>query len=117
MKMDDLFLDKFQKLVTSEIEKLEIDLASLKKLLEPIPPDSSIGRLSRMEAIGERSVNQTNHDNCQGRLLRLRQAHQRIKDKTFGLCLICEENIAVKRLEVLPETLSCVACVKLNQNS
>ena len=44
--------------IDQEIEKLQLDISELKEQVKPIAPENAIGRLSRMDAINNRSVNE-----------------------------------------------------------
>lgn len=48
-------------------------------------------------------------------LLRINQALKKIEDGTFGLCEECEEEIAEKRLQAIPETLLCISCAEIQE--
>lgn len=87
----------------SEIEQLEQKLA-------PVEPDCSLGRLTRMEAMGEQQVYQQTLEEARRRLNRLQFALTRIDSETFGICESCEEPIAIERLKIMPETTLCVSC-------
>ena len=41
----------------------------------------------------------------------IKAALRRSKDGTFGYCIQCDEEIAEKRLELLPRTPLCKACM------
>jgi DnaK suppressor protein len=46
-------------------------------------------------------------------LQQIRQALERIEEKTYGTCLNCENTIQPKRLEAVPWTVLCVQCQDL----
>lgn len=102
---------KFENLISEHISQLEIDIESLKELTKPISPDNSIGRVSRMEAIGEKSVNDEALRKSKVRLELLKKASVRVKTEDYGLCLNCEEPIQEKRLEIIPESILCMSCL------
>jgi len=98
-------------------EKIEHDIISLKeqisdleKKVKPISPDCGLGRLTRLEAMGEQHVNNKVLDEARIRLTRLNNALQRIDKPMFGICIECEESIGVGRMSVRPESVRCVAC-------
>jgi len=98
--------------IIEEIESLKVNIESLKEMSKPVAPDVSIGRLTRMEAINAKSINDANLRSSQNRLSRLQSALNRIDDAHFGICIECEEPIPVKRLMILPESLKCVECME-----
>jgi DnaK suppressor protein len=98
-------------------EKIEQDISLLKqqiKVLEekvkPISPDCSLGRLTRLEAMGEQHVNNKVLDESKIRLTRLQNALLRIDKPMFGICIECEEDIGIGRMTVRPESVRCVEC-------
>ncbi len=52
----------------------------LEDVTQPIAPSVAIGRLTRMEAIGEKSVNEARHAKVKQRLERLKNAVQRMEN-------------------------------------
>lgn len=44
-------------------------------------------------------------------LRRIDRALSRIDNGTYGLCANCGEEIPIKRLRVVPETQTCIACM------
>ncbi len=44
------------------------------------------------------------------RLQRLHSALSRIQGDDYGLCTVCEEEIAIRRLKTDPATTFCIAC-------
>ncbi|MCP4820793.1 MAG: TraR/DksA family transcriptional regulator [Shimia sp.] len=46
----------------------------------------------------------------QTEVLRIQAALQRIRDGDYGDCLACGEEIAIARLDLLPEATMCVTC-------
>ena len=98
-------------------EKIENDIALLKEQIEaleqkvkPISPDCGLGRLTRLEAMGEQHVNNKVLDEARIRLTRLNNALQRIDSPMFGVCIECEESIGVGRMSIRPESVRCVKC-------
>ena len=98
--------------ILEEIESLKVSIESLQEMSKPVAPDVSIGRLTRMEAINAKSINDANLRSSKNRLSRLQSALNRIDDPHFGICIECEEPIPVKRLMIIPESLKCVECME-----
>ena len=103
--------------ITQQISILQQDIPNLEALVAPIAPDVAIGRLSRMEAIAEQGVNQTKLHQSRQKLASLRQAQQRLDSPEFGLCEICDEPIPLARLQLMPDTRTCVTCLEKQQGS
>jgi len=97
--------------ILSEIKTTTENISSLEEQVKPIAPDNAIGRLSRMEAIGAKSINEANLSNARIKLEKLKNILTDMdKDPDFGLCLECGENIPFKRLMLVPESRMCVQC-------
>lgn len=92
--------------------KLQKKIEELEELCKPISPDESLGRLSRMDAINNRAVNERALENNKAKLSRLEQALEKIDDPEFGICKKCGKPISPGRLTVMPEATRCVSCVE-----
>ena len=100
-----------RKHVLEEIENTLESIASLEELVQPIAPDNAIGRLSRMEAIGTKSINEAALRKARIRLEKLKGVLGDIdNDPDFGLCLECGEDIPLGRIKLIPESRMCVTC-------
>ncbi|MBW6479239.1 MAG: TraR/DksA C4-type zinc finger protein [Bacteroidales bacterium] len=99
-------------IIEDEIHKLTKKAEELKSFTEPISPDDAIGRISRMDAINNKSVFDASMRNIQTRLDQLAQALKMVKDADFGICIKCRKSIPFERLKIRPETRLCVNCLK-----
>jgi len=79
---------------------------------QPVAPDVAIGRLTRMDAISNKSINEAALREAQNTLAKLQWALKMIDRPGFGLCRECEEPIPVARLMIMPETDMCVECAE-----
>jgi len=70
----------------------------------------SVGRLARMDALQNQAMAQAGGRRREGLALRIDAALARIDEGTYGECLDCGEDIAVKRLELDPTTPLCISC-------
>lgn len=102
--------EKLENHIREKIEVLKENIISYKQLTKPIPPDNSIGRLTRMEAISSKSINEAALRNAKYTLSKLERVLKTINDSDFGLCRECEEPIPFARLMIVPETDMCVEC-------
>ena len=98
--------------ITEKIEVLKKDIKAYKELVKPVSPDNAIGRLTRMEAINSKSINEEALRKAKPNLARLEKSIKLIDDPDFGLCRVCEEPIPFARLMILPETEFCVQCAE-----
>jgi|APSaa5957512493_1039668.scaffolds.fasta_scaffold174766_1 DnaK suppressor protein len=96
--------------IISEIERISKDIDARKSADDSLEPDVAIGRLTRMDAIGNKSVKDATLVTLKNTLSRLKSALNRIDEDEFGLCIVCEEEIPYKRLLLVPGATRCVAC-------
>lgn len=102
---------KLKRCILSEIKTITESISSLEKLVKPIAPDNAIGRLSRMEAISAKSINEASLSNARIKLEKLKNIVTDMDDDPdFGLCIECGEDIPYKRLMLVPESRMCVKC-------
>ncbi len=102
--------EKLKKHIVEAIEVLKEDIKSYQLLTQPIAPDNAIGRLTRMEAINSKSINEAALNKAKQTLLKMERALSMIDDPEFGLCRECEEPIPFARLMIMPESAFCVQC-------
>ena len=101
-----------KKNIKEKMEAAKEAIAAYKLLTKPISPDNAIGRLSRMEAINSKSINEAALKKAKDTLSKLEHALAKIDNPDFGLCTECEEPIPFARLMILPETDLCVRCAE-----
>jgi RNA polymerase-binding transcription factor len=83
--------EKLKNHIKEKIEGLKENIKSYQLLTQPISPDNAIGRLSRMEAINSKSINEAALNNSKQTLSKMERALTMIDDPDFGLCCECEE--------------------------
>ena len=97
--------------ILKEIESTKSTIALLKEQMQPVEPNNAIGRLSRMEAINERSVQKSSLEAAQIKIRKLQVALERVEDEDFQECQECGEDIPMPMLQLLPEIPFCVNCL------
>ncbi|MCD6390075.1 MAG: TraR/DksA C4-type zinc finger protein [Desulfobulbaceae bacterium] len=103
---------KIEAIILSEMGRCKKNIAALGELVKPIAPDNAIGRLTRMEAINAKSVNQAALSAAKVKLTKLRWALSHIDEPGFGLCRECGEPIPLGRILLMPESTMCVPCLE-----
>ena len=96
--------------IRKKITGLKEDIQSFQALVRPVSPDNAIGRLTRMEAINSKSINEAALKKAEQSLLKMERTLALIDAPDFGLCRECEEPIPFARLMVVPESNLCVQC-------
>jgi DnaK suppressor protein len=110
--MEKVEKEEIRKRIAEEIEKTEEDIAQYKEMTKPVAPDIAIGRISRMDAINNKSVTEAALREAEGRLSKLRYMQNRVGDEDFGFCAKCKEPIPIGRLLLMPHSTHCVKCAR-----
>jgi DnaK suppressor protein len=98
--------------IEKEILKTERLIAEYKQSTEPIAPDVAIGRISRMDAINNKSVVEAALRQAEDKLEKLRYVLTKVESPEFGICLKCHKPIPLGRILIRPESLYCVNCAR-----
>ena len=96
--------------IIEDIAHVNEQITELESKTQPIAPDCSLGRLTRVEAMSEKAVNDKILGESRMTLKRLQSALNRVEREDFGVCVECEEDIAIGRLMIRPESVRCIAC-------
>ncbi len=105
--------------------RIEEHLAELRRLSEmgraareTVTLDqTSVGRLSRMDAMQRKAMADAEEARRQAEILRLERALKLIDEGEYGWCASCGEEIAPARLEVDPAATLCVRCAQRAQRA
>jgi DnaK suppressor protein len=102
--------ERFRPVVEAAITELKAQLSIEDSTTEPVKPDNAIGRLSRVDAMQQQQMSLELKRQRQARLSRLERALTLIDDGEYGTCPRCEDDIAMKRLEAVPDAIFCFDC-------
>ncbi len=107
-------MDKAQvkQTILDEISKTEASIIHYKELTKPIAPNDAIGRVSRMDAINNKTINDASLRQSEAKLKKLKIVLSKIDDTDFGICLKCKQAIPLGRILIRPESLLCVNCAQ-----
>lgn len=109
MPLDFLF---FRQRLLDELKQLEVFLQNSHSTGATVELDqSSIGRLSRMDAMQQQAMAHGLSERLQSTQRGLHAALQRLDAGTYGLCCQCEEEIDNKRLAQHPAAVFCLSCM------
>ncbi len=108
--MDNAQKQILRKKICDSIEEEKAKITNLKELTRPISPENAIGRVSRMDAINNKSVNEAALRTSEAKLRKLEYALTRIDESGFGNCAICGSQIQEGRLMLMPESNKCIRC-------
>ena len=102
--------DKIRVAIERKARDLDERIEEYRELTKPIPPNDAIGRVSRMDAINNRSVNEAALRQLEKELDQLDKAMTRMRDEKYGKCMACGEDIPLGRLMLMPGATRCVRC-------
>lgn len=105
-------MDEIQKMIEGEIVKTEKSVHEYRELTKPIAPENAIGRVSRMDAINNRSVTEAALRTAEKKLQGLKTILPKVGDPDFGLCARCKQQIPIQRILLVPYSQFCVRCAR-----
>ena len=101
-----------QKLLRLKLELKELE-ETFKETSKPVELDqSSVGRLSRMDAMQAQQMAMEVVRRRKQQLLKIEGALRRIESGVYGYCFVCSEEIDVRRLSADPTNTRCMKCVE-----
>jgi DnaK suppressor protein len=98
-------------IIAKKISRLEAEVDEMSALIQPISPDNSIGRVSRMDAIVNKSVLEASLNAKNQKLALLKEARRDMDKPNFGICESCDRPIRFERLKIMPESKRCMQCL------
>ena len=98
--------------INEEIIKTELLIKEYKEGAKPVAPENSIGRISRMDAINNKSITEAALQNAELKLSRLKNMLPRVGTEDFGKCAKCKCEIPIMRILLMPQSRFCVNCAK-----
>ena len=103
---------ELEELIRQKMEQIVASMPYLEEETKAIAPSVSLGRLTRMEALNDKGVNEHVLEQNRRQLQRLANALKRVGTDDYGRCIRCGEEIPIERLRVVPEALVCVPCAE-----
>ena len=101
----------FRESILQEIDELRALSDRSKDSRAPVELDQqSVGRLSRMDAMQQQSMDLAREERRRQRLAVLGAALRWVDEDEYGYCLACGEDILPERLEIDPAVTLCVSC-------
>lgn len=103
----------FQKLLLKRQQDLTLTDQISKTTTKAVELDqSSVGRLSRMDAMQSQAMAVETKRRREFELSRIEAALERIEEEEYGYCASCDEEINRRRLEIDPANPFCVNCAE-----
>jgi DnaK suppressor protein len=92
------------------LRKTEKSIATCKELSQPISPDCTIGRITRMDAINNKTIYENALRKAEDKHNKLLFLMDQAGKEDFGLCRKCKHPIPLERILITPESFFCVKC-------
>ena len=108
--MNESQLKALKEKIEDEIRVTQEKISKYSELCRPISPENSIGRISRMDAINNKSVVEAALRELKNKLIELRNSEILIHKPEFGICISCRTSIKFGRLLIRPQSKKCVNC-------
>lgn len=105
-------VDEIREKIEEEISKTKLLIADYKEQSKPVTLDNSIGRISRMDAINNKSITESALRQAEAKLSKLHHAKDNIGKSDFGKCIKCQQTIPIGRILLMPESNKCVNCAR-----
>jgi len=110
--MDKTQILEIKKVLKAELKSTQLKIDEYTELCKPIAPENSIGRVSRMDAINNKSVVEAALREAEKKMQQLLQMDKKINDEDFGICIKCRNTIPFGRLMIRPHSTLCVNCAQ-----
>ena len=111
MALSDKQLASFKKRLLAMRDELDALSTLSAESRKPVALDqSSVGRLSRMDAMQGQAMQLETERRRNIERQRINAALERIETGDYGYCTACDEDIAIKRLEHDPSAPNCIDC-------
>jgi len=115
--MGDINLQHYRQLLTQRRDALlALTETSQQAGATVVLDQSSVGRLSRMDALQAQAMSQETERRHQLELLQIGAALRRIDSGDYGYCLECDELIAEARLAFNPAISLCIVCAEKRES-
>ena len=99
-------LEKYKTILETKQKELSGSLRNRDEIVIEKAPDA----LDEVQLAGERELAIRNLDRDSNMMRQIRRALARIADGSYGVCLHCEEDISVKRMNAVPWAGFCIKC-------
>ena len=108
--MTDEQRENLRQKICEELKTVAEDIVRLEEVTQPISPENAIGRVSRMDAIGNKMINEQALATARNRKEKLETALNNANTPDFGLCISCMSPIPIARFLAIPEANLCIRC-------
>ena len=99
-------INKYKAMLEAKQAELSVGLRNRDDIAIEKTPDA----IDEVQLAGERELAIRNLDRESNLLRNVKGALARIADGSYGVCMHCEEDIKIKRLDAVPWTKYCIRC-------
>jgi len=99
-------INKYKAMLEAKQAELSAGLRNREDIAIEKTPDA----IDEVQLAGERELAIRNLDRESNLLRNVKGALGRIADGSYGVCMHCEEDIKIKRLDAVPWTKYCIKC-------
>ena len=110
--LSDEQLEHYKQALLQREADIDLQFEQTEEMSQPVEPDPAIGRLTRQDAMQQQQMVLENRRRLKLQRTQLKTAMERVEKGSFGVCVLCKNDIAVKRLDIIPESPLCVACLE-----
>ena len=104
--MNQTELNKYKAMLEAKQAELSAGLRNREDIAIEKTPDA----IDEVQLAGERELAIRNLDRESNLLRNVKGALVRVADGSYGVCMHCEEDIKIKRLDAVPWTKYCIKC-------
>jgi len=102
--------DALRERIIDQLVETKSRIADLEAITKPIAPDVGLGRLTRLDGMLDKSVNEAALARLRNDLVGLQNAMVNVAKPSYGLCQNCAEPISIQRMEAMPHSTLCIGC-------
>jgi DnaK suppressor protein len=110
--MTDAERNEYLNKVRETLAETGLEITEFTEAAKPVAPDNAIGRISRMDAINNKTFADRKLREAKQRIKRLERVLDKAESSDLGKCNRCGEEIMFKRLLYMPDTLLCISCAR-----
>lgn len=101
---------KVKQAIEQKIVELKALVENLREATKPMGLDNAVGRLSRMDYINNKTIDEASLRKAESSLIGLERWLSVYGTDKFGKCAKCGNDINVNRLLLMPESSRCIRC-------
>ena len=110
--MNDKEKADFKELINRKMVFSRNKIDRYRDMAAPVSPENAIGRVSRMDAINNKSIAEAALREEEEKLRGLEYMLHHLDREDFGQCILCGQPIPTARLLLMPHSPHCIRCAR-----